>query len=92
MKKLWSIICVLFGMTFIAGCAFTPVTGTVVEKEHQPSGMDYNHSKSEWEYKSEYFELDIVDENDQEHEIHVSERVFNDAMLGHQITLTEDYR
>ena len=91
-QHIFTAITVFFGMFFIAGCAFSPVTGNVVEKEYQPSGSKYNWSKGKWEHKSECFELDIVDQKLMEHELCVSERVFNDAMLGHQITLTEDYR
>ena len=90
-RDIFIAIATFFGMFFIAGCGYIPVSGTVVEKEHKPGGMEYDYSKSKWTYEDECFELDIVNEHDYEHEICVSERVFNDAMLDHQINLTEDY-
>lgn len=91
MKKFWGIICVIFGMFFIAGCAFQPISGQVVEKEHSSSGYQWDNKKKEWVYHAECFELDIVDDSNYEHEVCVSEHVFNDAMLGHPISLTEEY-
>ncbi|AXH44610.1 hypothetical protein SEA_MEDIUMFRY_64 [Arthrobacter phage MediumFry] len=91
MKKLWFILCVLFGMTVIAGCGFQPVSGIVVEKEHDTSGYEWNSKKKEWVYTPECFELDIVDKYKTEHELCVSERVWNDAMLDHHINITEEY-
>ncbi|QFP95459.1 hypothetical protein SEA_MAKAI_67 [Arthrobacter phage Makai] len=91
MKKFWSVICVLFGMFFIAGCGFQPITGQVVEKEHDAGGYQWDKKKSQYVYEEECFELDIIVDGGSEEEVCVSERVWEDAMEGHQITLTEEY-
>lgn len=91
MKKLWFILCTLFGMTVIAGCGFQPISGHVVEKEHDTPGYEWDSKKKAWKYVEECYELDIVDKYNQEHEVCVSERVWNDAMEDHAINLTEEY-
>lgn len=64
----------------------------MVEKEYEPDTRHYDHKKNKWVGDEECYELDIYDhEADTGVERCVSERVFNDAMLGHQIKLTEDY-
>lgn len=90
-RDVFTIITTLIGMIFIAGCTFVPVSGTVMEKEYSPSGSKYNWSKNKWETKSECYELDIVDAYNKEHELCVSEQVFDDAMLGHYINITKEY-
>lgn len=92
MSKLWSIICVLFGMFFIAGCGSTWYgEGNVVGKttlENVVSCDDGDICSPMGKY-CHY--LKIVDKYDKVHEGCVSERVWNDAMLDHHIEITKEY-
>ena len=82
-----------FTVFSLSACAWTG-TGTV---------MDRGFVEGHWEAKSapstgrswvpECFELTILDDkSSQEIKECFSERVWNDAMLGHQITITKEYR
>lgn len=69
-----------------------PVKGIVVEKEHERSHAKYDKKTNTWKRTKECHELDIYEHDAGDAvELCVSERVFNDAMLGHEITLTEEY-
>ncbi|QFG13676.1 hypothetical protein PBI_SHEPARD_69 [Arthrobacter phage Shepard] len=95
MKKIWSAICVLFGMIFIAGCGAIGWTGTgiVVDKNHYNAGYRSVTWSNENQWQDECFELVIRDNKNKKLEKGcVSERVWNDAMLDHQITISEDYK
>lgn len=63
----------------------------MIEKEYEPGGWEYDNKKKKWVHESDCFELDLKLEGGYEKELCVSERVFNDAMLDHQITLTKEY-
>lgn len=68
-----------------------PVTFDVIEKEYEPDTRRYDHVKKKWVGKNECFELDVIAKGGYERELCVSERVWNDAMPLHPITLTKDY-
>lgn len=78
------IVILLFSALFLAGCSTTPEqkedpiwygTGTVVHK------IAY----------SDCYHLKIYDEKNVEHAMCASEHVWNDALEGHKITITEEY-
>ncbi|QGZ17271.1 hypothetical protein SEA_GIANTSBANE_67 [Arthrobacter phage Giantsbane] len=94
MKKFWSIICVLFGMLFIAGCgpAWTG-TGIVVDKNQYDAGYRPVTWSNKNQWQDACFELVVRDSKTKKLEKScVSEHVWDDAMLDHQITITEDYK
>jgi hypothetical protein len=91
MKKLWSCICVLFGMIFIAGCSTTWVgTGWVVDKNYHDAGYRPVSWSQKNEWQPECYELVIKAKSDgQFHRGCVKEQIWRDAMWDHEITLTE---
>jgi hypothetical protein len=91
MKKLWSIICVLFGMIFVAGCSSTWVgTGWVVDKNYHEAGYRTVSWSQKNEWQPECYELLVKAKSDGAyHRGCVKEQVWRDAMWDHEITLSE---
>lgn len=92
-NRFLSAIFVFIGMFFIAGCSATWYgTGHVVDKNYMPAG----YRPVTWDTKNQWlpecYELVVREQGTKNIQKGcVSERVWNDAMLDHQITLTKDY-
>ncbi len=92
-RDIFTIITTLIGMIFIAGCSTTWLgTGHVIDKNYLPAG----YRPVTWDTKNQWlpecYELVVREQGTKDiHKGCVSERVWNDAMLDHQITLTKDY-
>ena len=93
-RDIFTIIATLIGMIFIAGCTSTWLgTGIVVDKNQYDAGYRPVSWSKENQWQPECYELVIRDNKTKKLEKGcVSERVWNDAMLDHQITLTESYK
>ncbi len=76
----------LLSVLAITGCAYTPLTGTVVEMKQTRKLVSIKPY-----LRKDCNQLVIVDKDYDKHDRCVSDRVFQNAMLGHQITLTEEY-
>lgn len=92
-QHIFTAITVFIGMFFIAGCGPTWYgTGNVVDKNYLPAGYQTVSWSDKNQWRDECFELVIrVDGTKNIHKGCVSERVWNDAMIDHEITITKDY-
>ena len=93
-RDIFTIITTLIGMIFIAGCASTWYgTGIVMDKSYKPAGYQPVSWSKENQWQGECYELIIKEKGtNQLHTGCVSERVWQDAMYDHQITLTQEYK
>lgn len=76
----------LLSVLVITGCAYVPVTGIILEKNETRVTRTYKPYT-----KKHCYQLKILDAQNVEHKRCVSERVWEDAMFDHEITLTEEY-
>jgi hypothetical protein len=92
-RDIFTIIATLFGMIFIAGCGDMTWygTGIVESKTYHEAGYRPVSWSQKNEWQGECFELTIRDKKER-HKGCVSERVWNDAMLDHSITITKEYK
>lgn len=83
----------LFSVLAVVGCSASWTgTGTVVDKNYMPAGYRTVAWSNKNQWMSECYELVIREQGSKEmHKGCVGEHVWNDAMLDHQITLTEEY-
>lgn len=95
LNQLWPsrivlLMVVAFILLAVTSCASNWYgTGTVVEKTHRASYLSYC-GKGCFVMIPECFQLTVEEYNGDTHTGCVREKVWEDAMLGHQITLTEN--
>lgn len=95
-KWLMKVIAVLVGVFVLSGCeAPWYGTGTVIEKIYVDTESSYIFCGNKTMCpipSSNCWRLTVVEKNGEEHVGCVTQRVWNDAMLGHKITITEEYK